>query len=271
MNDIKKTMSDNNFNFKKKFGQNFLIDENIINKIVLSSDVKEDTIVLEIGVGSGNLTKKLAEVAKNVVGYEIDEKLRPIIAESLKPFSNVEIIYDDFLNRSVKPDLAKYEYKHIYVIANLPYYITTPIITKLIEEDVKIDKMIIMVQKEVGERLGAKPDCKEYNSLTIFINYYFEVSKLFTVSRNVFIPRPNVDSSIMELKRRDNKFQLNNEELFFKLVRESFRFKRKTLRNNLINYDLNKIAAVLQKYDLDLTVRAEHLTIEQFVDIANNL
>ena len=268
---MERIIEDNKFSFKKKYGQNFLIDDNVLSRIVLCSDVQEDTLVIEIGVGSGNLTKKVAEAAKNVVGYEIDIKLKPIIQKTLEQFSNVDVIYDDFLKRDVASDISKYEYKYLYVIANLPYYITTPIITKLIDDNVKIDKMIIMVQKEVGERLSAKPDSKEYNSLTIFINYYFNVTKMFDVSKNVFIPRPNVDSSIIQLSRREKTARLNNEKLFFKLVRDSFQFKRKTLRNNLRDYDLEKVAETLKKYKLDLTVRAEHLTIEQFIDIANNM
>jgi len=268
---MERIIEDNKFSFKKKYGQNFLIDDNVLSRIVLSSDVQDETLVIEIGVGSGNLTKKVAEAAKNVVGYEIDIKLKPIIQKTLEQFSNVDVIYDDFLKRDVASDISKYEYKYLYVIANLPYYITTPIITKLIDDNVKIDKMIIMVQKEVGERLSAKPDSKEYNSLTIFINYYFNVTKMFDVSKNVFIPRPNVDSSIIQLSRREKTARLNNEKLFFKLVRDSFQFKRKTLRNNLRDYDLEKVAETLKKYKLDLTVRAEHLTIEQFIDIANNM
>lgn len=271
MQNIKQMTDENDFKFKKKFGQNFLMDENIINKIVSQALVGDETIILEIGVGSGNLTKKLALNAKTVIGYEIDQTLKPLIFENLGALDNVEIIFDDFLKRNIVSDLKKYSYDKIYVIANLPYYITTPIITKLIEDHIDIEKMIIMVQKEVGERLGAKPGCKEYNSLTIFINYYFEVKRLFDVSKNVFIPKPNVDSSIMQLTKRTNKHKLVNENQFFKLVRDSFRQKRKTLKNNLNGYDLQKIESTLQKYELDLTVRAENLTIEQFVDIANNL
>lgn len=271
MPDIKKIISDNNFNFKKKFGQNFLIDENIINKIVNSADIKDGTLVIEIGVGSGNLTRKVALAAKNVIGYEIDEKLKPILSETLGSYPNVDVIFDDFLKRDIHDDIAKYDYENIYVIANLPYYITTPIITKLIDDRIPLEKMIIMVQKEVGDRLGAKPDNKEYNSLTIFINYYFEVSKLFDVSKNVFVPRPNVDSAIIQLKRRNVKVDVKNENLFFKLVRDAFQYKRKNLRNNLKGYDLKKIEEVLNSCGLDLSVRAEHLTIEQFANIANNL
>lgn len=262
---------DKDFYFKKKFGQNFLNDDNVLNKIITSSDIKDDTLVLEIGVGSGNLTKKLAVVAKNVIGYEIDDKLKPIIQSEFSRYDNVEIIFDDFLNRSISGDISEYNCEHQMVVANLPYYITTPIITKLIEEKLNIDKMVIMVQKEVADRLSAKPDSKEYNSLTVFINYYFAVKKLFDVSRNCFVPRPNVDSSIVELKRKTNNIDVKNESLFFKLVRDSFQFKRKNLRNNLKAYDLLKIAEVLSRYNLDLTVRAEHLTLEQFADIANNL
>jgi 16S rRNA (adenine1518-N6/adenine1519-N6)-dimethyltransferase len=271
MTNIKQLILENNFNFKKKYGQNFLIDNNILNKIVASADIKENTLVIEIGVGSGNLTKKIAECAKNVIGYEIDENLKPIISESLKEYTNVTIIYDDFLKRNLVNDLKKFEYSTIYVIANLPYYITTPIISKLIEDNINVDKMVIMIQKEVADRINAKPDNKDYNSLTIFLNYYFNVSKLFDVSKNVFIPKPNVDSSVIELSRKDKKYKVKNEDLFFKIVRDAFTQKRKNLRNNLKNYDLQKIDEVLKKYNLDLTARAEHLTIEEFIEIANNL
>lgn len=271
MEDIRKIIAKNDFIFKKKYGQNFLLDENIIDKIVFSSQIADNALVIEIGVGSGNLTRKIAEVASNVIGYEIDKKLEPIIQGSLDNITNVEIIYDDFLKRDIKADIDKYKCNNIYVIANLPYYITTPIITKLINDNINIDKMIIMVQKEVGARLNAKPDTKEYNSLTIFLNYYFEISKLFDVSRNAFMPKPNVDSSIIELKKREKRLLLSNQSLFFNIVRDSFQHKRKNLKNNLIKYNLKAIEDVLKKYNLDLTVRAEHLTIEQFADIANNI
>jgi 16S rRNA (adenine1518-N6/adenine1519-N6)-dimethyltransferase len=271
MANIKELIEENAFNFKKKYGQNFLIDNNILNKIVTSADIKEDALVIEIGVGSGNLTKKIANYAKNVIGYEIDETLRPIISESLKEFTNITIIYDDFLKRDLSKDLTNYKYSSIYVIANLPYYITTPIITKLIEDNINIEKMIVMVQKEVADRLSAKPNSKDYNSLTIFIDYYFDVTKLFDVSKNVFIPKPNVDSAIIELKKKNITYDLNNEKVFFKLVRDAFQHKRKNLRNNLKEYDLDKVNNVLKKHNLDLTVRAEQLAIEIFIEIANNL
>ena len=260
----------NSFNFKKKFGQNFIFDENILNKIVNESNIKPDTLVIEIGIGMGTLTKIIANKAQKVVGYEIDKSLKPFIDNNIKDCNNIEIIYEDFLKRDIIKDIEG-NYKYLYVIANLPYYITTPIITKLIDEEIKVDKMVIMVQKEVGSRFRAKPNEKDYNSLTIFLNYYFNIYKLFDVSRNVFKPIPNVDSSLIVLEKKDKYIDLNNKSLFFKLVRDSFRFKRKNLKNNLKEYNLDKIENILKKYNLDLTVRAEALSIDIFADIANNL
>jgi 16S rRNA (adenine1518-N6/adenine1519-N6)-dimethyltransferase len=260
-----------NHQFKKKYGQNFLIDENILTKIVNKANIREETLVLEVGVGSANLTKKIANVAKYVIGYEIDETLKPLVSESLESHENVKVIYDDFLKRDLIKDVKEFDYNHLFVVANLPYYITTPIISKLIEDNLDIDKMVIMVQKEVGDRINAKPNTKDYSSLTIFIHYYFDVEKLFDVSRNVFIPKPNVDSIIIQLKKRDKKEHLKDEKLFFKLIRDAFKYKRKNLRNNLKDYDLEKINTVLSRYGLDLTVRAEQLTMEQFITIANAL
>ena len=243
----------------------------ILNKIINYSKADKETLVIEVGVGSGNLTKKIAGIAKHVVGYEIDLTLKPILNEVLKEDMNVTLIFDDFLKRDLKKDIDKIECNQIFVIANLPYYITTPIITKFIEEDIDIDKMIIMVQKEVGERLNAKPNTKNYNSLTVFINYFFDVTKLFDVSKNVFIPKPNVDSAIIQLKKKEKREYLRNKQLIFKLIRDAFQYKRKTIKNNLKDYDLNIIEGVLSKYNLDLSARAEQITIEQFIDIANNL
>ena len=258
------------FKFKKKFGQNFLKDENILRKIVSKSEIDKDTLVLEIGVGAAYLTYYTASVAKNVIGYEIDESLKDIINDQLKTRDNVEIVFGDFLEANVKDKLKEYDYKKLYVVANLPYYITTPIITKIINDKLGVDKIVIMVQKEVEERFNAKPNSKEYNSLIVILNYYFDIKKLMDVSRNCFTPKPNVDSAIIEFKYR-NKYDVKNEELFFKLVRDSFKFKRKNLRNNLKEYDLEKIEQVLNSINKDLTVRAEALTIEDFVLISNSL
>lgn len=257
--------------FKKKFGQNFIKDATIINKIVDNANVDNETLVIEIGPGAGALTKMLCLKAKNVLAYEIDNDLKVVLNELVNENDNLEVIFDDFLKRNVEEDIKKYQYKKLYVVANLPYYITTPIITKFIDDDIKLDKMIIMVQKEVANRLSAKISSKEYGSLTVFLNYHFHIKKLFDVSRNVFVPRPNVDSAIVELKTKHKKLYVKDIKKFYQLVKDSFRFKRKTLKNNLQGYDLDKVFTVLKKYDKDLTVRAESLSLETFIDISNIL
>ena len=264
-------LDSNDFKFKKKFGQNFIVDENIIDKIINSAGIDKDTMVIEIGPGAGSLTYKLCSVAKDVLCYEIDESLKDILSDNLSGFDNVLVKYCDFLNADVISDLKGYSYNKLYVVANLPYYITTPIIMKIIEDKIPIDKIVVMVQKEVGDRFKALPGSKDYGSLSVFLNYYFDVSKLMDISRNIFIPKPNVDSIIVEFKRKSNSFSVIDEELFFRLVRDSFTQKRKTLRNNLKGYDLEKIESVLHKYGYDLSVRAEALSIDIFVDISNNL
>lgn len=268
---MKEILEKNQFNFKKNFGQNFIIDENIIKNIIEASNIDEDTIVIEIGPGAGSLTYYLARASKNVLCYEIDERLGPILQENLDGTSNVEIIFKDFLKANVKEDLKKYDYKKLYVVANLPYYITTPIIVKIIEEEIDADKIVVMVQKEVGDRFKAKPGTKDYGSLSVFINYYYDVKKILDVSKNVFMPKPNVDSIVVEFTKRKDLLHVDNLELFFKLVRSSFTQKRKTLRNNLKEYDLDRIEKVLNKHDMDLSVRAEQIPIEIFVEMANAL
>ena len=268
---MQKLLEDNAFGFKKKFGQNFIIDENVINNIVDKSGIDKETLVIEIGPGAGSLTYGLATKAKNVLCYEIDTTLKDILNSNLSDFSNVDVIYEVFLKVDVNNELKKYDYDKLYVVANLPYYITTPIILKLIEDKIPVDKIVVMVQKEVGDRFKAKPGTKDYGSLSIFLKYYFEVNKILDVSRNVFMPKPNVDSIVVEFKKVNSKIDVKNEELFFKIVKESFTQKRKTLRNNLKGYDLEKINEVLAKHGYDLSVRAEQLTIEVFADIDNSL
>ena len=268
---MQQRLNENNFNFKKNFGQNFIIDENIINSIIRKSEIDKDTLVIEIGPGAGSLTYKLCEYAKDVLCYEIDTTLKEILNESLKEYNNYEIKYQDFLKSNVLDDIKKYEYKKLYVVANLPYYITTPIIMKLIEDMVPVDKIVVMVQKEVGNRFKAEPGSKDYSSLSVFLKYYFKVSKLLDVSKNVFIPKPNVDSIVVEFKKNERKLELYNKELFFNLIRDSFKQKRKTLRNNLKGYNLEKIEEVLKKHNMDLSIRAEQISLEIFVEISNNL
>ena len=269
--ELKNLMEASNFNFKKKFGQNFIIDENIIKSIITKSDIDENTLVIEIGVGAGALTIGLSQFAKNVLCYEIDETLKQVLDVTLKNEKNVDIIYKDFLQADIKNDIKKYEYKKIYVIANLPYYITTPIIMRIIESKIDVDKIVVMVQKEVGDRFKASPNTKDYNSLSVFLNYYFDIRKLLDVSRNVFMPKPNVDSIVVEFKKKENIYKVKNENFFFKLIKDSFVQKRKTIRNNLKEYDLDKIETVLKKHNFDLSVRAEQLPIELFVELSNYL
>ena len=266
---MKQEIEENHFNFKKKYGQNFIVDKNIIHSIIVKSEIDDETLVIEIGPGAGSLTSELGKYAKNVIAYEIDETLKPILEKNITP--NTEVIYEDFLKRDIAEDIKKYNYKKLYVIANLPYYITTPIIIKLIETKIDFDKIVVMVQKEVGDRFKAKPKTKEYNSLSVFLSYYFNITKILDVSRNVFMPKPNVDSIVVCFTKKVDKLKVNNEELFFKLIKDSFKQKRKNLRNNLKGYDLENISKTLSKYKLDLTVRAEALPLEIFVDIANNL
>lgn len=269
--EMQSILSENEFYFKKKFGQNFIIDENIINAIIEKAELDQECMVIEIGPGAGSLTYKLSKAVKNVLCYEIDMGLKEVLENNLKDCSNVEIKFEDFLKAQVIDDLKNYQYKKLYVVANLPYYITTPIISKIIEDKIPVDRIVIMVQKEVGDRLRALPGSRDYGSLSIYINYYFEVHKILDVSRNVFIPKPNVDSIVVELTKKENREMLLDENIFFQLVRDSFKQKRKTLRNNLKAYPLDVVERVLKPYQLDLSVRAEQLSIEIFVEIANEL
>ena len=259
------------FKFKKSFGQNFLQDDNIIKNIVNKTNITDNSLVIEVGPGSGALTKELAKVAKNVLCYEIDDRLEEVLDETLREYNNIDIIFDDFLNRDIKDDITNYNYDNIYFVANIPYYITTPIITKLIASKIDFKTITVMIQKEVADRFNAHVKTRDYGSITVFLNYYFDIEKLLNVSRNCFIPKPNVDSEVIALRKKKEIRKANNEELFFKLVRDSFKFKRKNIRNNLKNYDLKKIEEVLKKYNKDLTARAEELELDIFIDLANSL
>lgn len=261
----------NKFNFKKKFGQNFIIDENIIVNIVKNAEIDENTLVIEIGPGAGSLTNLLALKAKNVLCYEIDTTLKEILEENLTNYDNIMVKFEDFLKSDVKKDIEKYKYEKLYVVANLPYYITTPIIVKIIEDEIDVDKIVVMVQKEVGNRFKAEPGTKDYSSLSIFLNYYFDVKKIMDVSKNVFMPKPNVDSIVIEFKKKKDRLYVKDKKVFFKLIKDSFVQKRKTLKNNLKDYDIDKINKILNKYNLDISIRAEQISIEIFADIANNI
>ena len=257
-----------NFKFKKKYGQNFLKDKSIVNKIVEKSNIDNETLVIEIGPGSGELTKELSKKAKNVISFEIDESLKETLDKNLKDLNNVQIIFKDFLKIDLNDYIKDYTYDKLYVVANLPYYITTPIVNKIIDSRVNIDKLVIMVQKEVGERFSAKPGRKDYGSITVYLNYYFYVNKIIDVSRNAFIPKPNVESVVLELIRKDKQYDVD-EKILFKLIKDSFQMKRKNLNNNLKSYE--NIKNVFEELNLSLSKRAEELSLQDYINIANKL
>lgn len=253
---------------KKSLGQNFLIDENILNQIIKNICATENDLVIEIGPGRGALTKKLQEKNLNILCYEIDKDLKIF----LDKISNekTKIIYNDILLTNIKEDIKNIKYENLYIVGNLPYYITTPILKHLINSKINIKEIIIMVQEEVADRFSALPKSKNYGSMTLFLKYYFNVIKLFKVSKNSFYPKPKVESAILKLEKRIDK-PIVNEEDYFKLINDAFKMKRKTLKNNLSNYDLATIDNVLSKYNLPNTVRAEELDENIFVEIFNNI
>lgn len=262
-------MNENKYYHKKKYGQNFLKNDRILNQIIDNSDIEENSLVIEIGCGSGELTKKLISNFKYVLGYEIDLDLETFL-NKIKA-DNLKIIYGDFLERNVEEDISNYNYNKLYIISNLPYYITTPIIEKIINSKLNVHRVIIMVQKEVGDRIRAIPNSKAYNSLSIYINYYFEVKKIIDVKRTNFVPQPNVDSIVLKMIKNENKLTPKNEEGFFKLVRDSFKYKRKTLKNNLIDYDFEIVKKVLLENGFKENVRAEQIPIDIFIMISDRL
>ena len=217
------------------------------------------------------MTKELLKLVDNALLYEIDTRLKDILDKELIDFNNYDIIFGDFLDRDVNNDLEKYSFDNLYVVANLPYYITTPIINKIISDKLSVNEMVIMVQKEVADRLSAKPGSKEYGQITVFLNYFFDIEKVFNVSKNSFIPKPKVDSAVVKMTSKENKEYLKDIDFFEKLVKDSFRFKRKTIKNNLSNYDLDKINNILNKYDFDINTRSECIPYYVFVEMANEL
>jgi len=255
--------------FKKKFGQNFLRDTSIVQKIVREANILEDSLVIEVGPGGAILTKELAKVSKYVIAYEIDKDLEEQLNNKLRDCDNVDVIYNDFLECDIIKDIKKYDYKHIYFISNVPYYITTPIILKLVNSGIKFDNIVMMVQKEVADRFSTNPGSKEYGSITVFLNYYYDVKSLFFVPRDEFIPVPNVDSEVISFIPKRELLNVKNFVVFEKLIKDSFKFKRKNLKNNLTGYHLDIIEEILKKHNFSLSTRAEELSVEIFVEIAN--
>lgn len=257
------------FEFKKSLGQNFMKDENVIDKIVNCAKLDKDTLMIEIGPGAGSLSKKTVPLAGFSILYEIDTRLKDILENNLSEYDNKKIIFGDFLVQDVASDIALYNYKKVYVVANLPYYITTPIITKLMKE-ILPDKIIILIQEEVANRLSAKVSTKDYGMISVLLGSRYDIKKLFKVSRNCFVPVPNVDSAVISLEKH-SKYDIKDINKFEKLIKDSFKYKRKNLRNNLKEYDLNLIESILNKNNYSLSNRAEDISVEVYVEIANYL
>lgn len=258
-----------NFEFKKSLGQNFISDENIVNKIIDRAMIDKDTLVIEIGPGAGSLSKKIVPLAGYAILYEIDKRLKEILERELAMYDNYKIIFNDFLLQNVKKDIEGYKYGKIYVVANLPYYITSPIIIKLLKE-IYPDRIVIMVQEEVALRLSAKEGSREYGMISCLLGSKYNITKLFKVNRGSFQPVPNVDSAVIMLDKH-NDYVINDIDKYERLLKDAFQFKRKNLKNNLYNYDLVKIGEILNKYNLSLTNRAEEIPIKVFVEIVNNI
>ena len=268
------------FTFKKSFGQNFLTDTNILQKIVDTAEIEDQVNVIEIGPGIGALTEFLAERAAQVMAFEIDHRLVPILADTLRDFDNVTVVNEDIL----KVDLAQHiqNFKNpdlpIKVVANLPYYITTPILMHLIESGIPFSEFVVMMQKEVADRISAQPNTKAYGSLSIAVQYYMTAKVAFIVPRTVFVPAPNVDSAILKMVRRpEPAVAVEDESFFFKISKASFTHRRKTLWNNLTGYFgkteevKDKLTKALDQAGLSPSVRGEALSLAEFASLADAL
>ena len=264
------------FAFQKRFGQNFLIDAHVLEKIVSAAGITKDDFVLEIGPGIGTMTQYLAESAGQVIAVEIDTNLLPILADTLKDYSNVKVINQDILKVDINELVKEYNNgRPIKVVANLPYYITTPIIMGLFESNVPIDNITVMVQKEVADRMQVGPGSKDYGALSLAVQYYASPYIVANVPPNCFIPRPNVGSAVIRLTRyQEPPVQVKDPKLMFKLIRASFNQRRKTLQNGLnnspeISFSKEEITKAIESLGVSPSVRGEALSLEQFAQLAN--
>lgn len=255
------------FDYKKSLGQNFLVDKTIINNIIDSINSTKDDLIIEIGPGSGALTKELIKKDSDILCFEIDQRLKEILSKISS--DNLRIVFDDFMKINLNDYIDKNKYNKLLFVGNLPYYITTAIINKICDE-CDPDEITIMIQKEVAERFMAKPKSRAYSSISVFLQYNFNIVKICDVNKRCFEPMPKVDSTVIKLIKRE-KESVINEDAFYKLIKDSFRFKRKNLRNNLNNYNLEIINNTLLKYNKNLTFRAEELSLEEFIEISNSL
>ena len=270
---VKKILEQNDIIVKKQYGQNFLLDDNILKNIVKSAELKKDTNVIEIGPGLGFLTNYLQQATTNVLCYEIDEQM----VEHLNELNyNISIINDDFLKRNLNKDFKNIfdNSNNITLVANLPYYITTPILLKGLEETTRIDKMIVMMQTEVAKRLCGKPSTKDYNALSVLIQYFTNPRIIFNVSPKSFFPEPNVESSVVMIEKKEEPLlEVENLDFFLKFNRNIFAQRRKTLYNNIqkaYNYDKGLIKKIIKENNLDESVRSEELDVSQIVKLAND-
>ncbi|MCY7209758.1 16S rRNA (adenine(1518)-N(6)/adenine(1519)-N(6))-dimethyltransferase RsmA [Streptococcus sp. IsoGale021] len=268
------------FTFKKSFGQNFLTDTNILQKIVDTAEIDENVNVIEIGPGIGALTEFLAENAAEVMAFEIDDRLVPILADTLRDFDNVHVVNEDILKSDLQARIKEFANPNlpIKVVANLPYYITTPILMHLIESGIPFSEFVVMMQREVADRISAQPNSKSYGSLSIAVQYYMTAKVAFIVPRTVFVPAPNVDSAILKMVRRDQPaVGVKDEAFFFKVSKASFTHRRKTLWNNLTSYFgksnevKTKLESALDNAELSPSVRGEALDLQEFAHLADSL
>ncbi|WP_404406620.1 16S rRNA (adenine(1518)-N(6)/adenine(1519)-N(6))-dimethyltransferase RsmA [Jeotgalibacillus malaysiensis] len=276
----KEIMQKYGFSFKKSLGQNFLIDPNILQKIVGHAGLTKEHGAIEIGPGIGALTEHLARASKKVVAFEIDQRLLPILDDTLSPYDNIKILHKDVLKADVEQVMIEEfaDIEDVMVVANLPYYVTTPIILKLLMEDLPIKGLVVMLQKEVADRIAAKPGTKNYGSLSIAIQYYTEASTVMIVPKTVFIPQPNVDSAVIKLIKRDKPpVEVTNEDFFFTVTRSSFAHRRKTILNNMTSQlpdgkeKKEDILKALEQAGIEPSRRGESLSIPEFATLANAL
>lgn len=251
---------------KKKYGQNFLKTQEILEKIAGSIAVEKDDLVIEIGPGMGALTEYLYKKDSYLLCYEIDPRMESYLEKYNTEKS--QVIFDDFLKRDIKEDSKKYPFQDIYVVANIPYYITSPIISKLIELEEKPKKIVLLVQKEVAERIVADASTRDYNAFTLFISYAYEAKLLFFVDRTNFVPSPNVDSAVIQLTRKE-KIEVQDKDFFLRFARNAFQNKRKTLKNNLKDYDWEKVKEILERLGYSENVRAEEIKKRDFYTLVN--
>ncbi|GAJ27328.1 dimethyladenosine transferase [Liquorilactobacillus sucicola DSM 21376 = JCM 15457] len=265
--------------FKKSLGQNFLTDVNVLKKIVNAAQVDENDDVIEIGPGIGALTEQIAKKAHSVLALELDDRLIPVLSETLAPYDNIQVLRQDVLKADLKDLLARhFDGQHqVKVVANLPYYITSPIILHLLETGIHFEAIVVMMQREVAERLGARPGTKAYGSLTVRVQYQMNVQVAFIVPKTVFVPQPKVDSAIVVLDPKEVQVLPQNEQLFFKVVRGCFQHRRKNIWNNLLAFlgkqtvDKEKLQRVLAELNISPKERAENLAINDFIHLTNKI